>query len=402
MYFSLKYIFALGDMVRAGSVKDTICAVVEQRRAEFIAIAAELFAHPEIGLEEHRASQLLAGLLEREGFAVQAGIAGMPTAFCARRGTAGPTIAILAEMDALPELGHACGHNIIAAAAMGAAVALCSSIPAEAARIVVLGTPAEEQGIGKIELIKAGFFDDVDFAMMVHPSSRRYVTKGYLGLARVRFVFFGKPAHAAAYPEEGINALDGVIQTYNGINALRQQCRQDVRIHGIITDGGVAPNIIPAMAACSFYVRADDLGEVHHAMERVVACAQGAALATGCRLEVHADPRIMAPFRIIEPFADLYAEQLRILGLEEDSVPIDRNRGSSDIGNVSQIVPTIHPHVPIGQGINIHSRDFARATVSPKGELAVLEGAKAMAMTAAELVFQPQLRALIVAAFNKS
>jgi amidohydrolase len=266
----------------------------------------------------------------------------------------------------------------------------------------VLGTPAEEQGIGKIELIKAGVFDNIDFAMMVHPSSRRYVSKGYLGLARLRFTFHGKPAHAAAYPEEGVNALDAVIQTFNSINALRQQTSQDVRIHGIITDGGVAPNIIPSLASCSFYVRAADLEGVHQAVRRVVACARGGATATGCSLEIEEDPRIMAPFRINRAFADLYARQIAILGLSEDDVPADRNRGSSDIGNVSQVLPTIHPHVPIGPGVNIHSPGFAEATVSEAGDAAVLEGAQTLAMTVIDLVYDPECRNKIQEEFDLS
>jgi amidohydrolase len=376
--------------------------LIELRSSEFIAIAHELYKNPETALQEHRSASLLCSFLQSEGFAVNKGLAGMETAFTATFGSGGPTVALLAEMDALPELGHACGHNIIAAAAVGAATALRFVVPQEAAKIKVMGTPAEEQGIGKIELIKAGFFDDIDFAMMVHPSSRRYVTKEYLGLARLRFTFHGKPAHAAAYPEEGINALDGVIQTFNSINALRQQVSQDVRIHGIITDGGVAPNIIPALASCSFYVRAADLEGVHLTVRRVIACAQGAAIASGCSLDIEEDPRIMAPFRINKTFAALYKRQLETLCFPEEEVPIDRNRGSSDIGNVSQVVPTIHPHVPIGSGVNIHSSSFAESTVSAMGDQAVLEGACTLAMTAIDLVFDQECRDIIKEEFKQS
>jgi amidohydrolase len=298
-------------------------------------------------------------------------------------------------MDALPGIGHACGHNVIAAAAVGAAIALRHSLPETAARIIVLGTPAEELGIGKCELIKAGCFQDVDFAMMVHPSSKRQILKMYLGLAKVRFTFFGKSSHAAAYPEEGVNALDGAILTFNGINALRQHVRQDVRIHGIITEGGVAPNIIPEKAACSFYVRADDLGEVEQVMKRVIACAQGAAVASGCRLQVDEDERVLAPLKLNRAFSALYSRQLAFMGLQESSAPADKNKGSSDIGNVSQVVPTIHPHVPIGSGINIHSEGFALATVSEQGKEAVLEGARALALTAADLAAYPEQREAI-------
>jgi amidohydrolase len=377
------------------AIKNMIRHLVEEHKGEFTAIAAALYHSPETGLREYKSAALLSGILEREGFILERGIAGMETAFRAAYGGHGPVIAILAEMDALPEKGHACGHNVIAAAATGAAVVLRHALPAGAAQIVVLGTPAEEQGIGKCELIKAGFFNEIDFAMMVHPSSKRQVVKMYLGLAKVHFTFFGKAAHAAAYPEEGVNALDGVILTFNGVNALRQQVRQDVRVHGIITHGGIAPNIIPEKAACSFYVRADDLAEVAQMKQRVIACAQGAALAAGCRLQVDEDERVLAPLKVNRAFSALYSRQLAYLGLPESTAPADKNKGSSDIGNVSQVVPTIHPHVPIGDGVHIHSDDFARATISAEGQAAVLEGATALALTAAELAASDEVRETI-------
>jgi len=382
------------------AVKRSILAFVESKREELTAIAEELYRHPETGLMEFKASALLAEILGKNGFVVERGIAGLETAFRASIGTAGPSIAILAEMDALPEMGHACGHNIIAAAAVGAALALRHALPQDAARIIVLGTPAEELGIGKVELVRKGALDDVDFAMMVHPSSKRQVVKMYLGLARVRFTFLGRPAHAAAYPDEGINALDAVIQTFNGINALRQQLRQNVRVHGIITEGGVAPNIIPERGGCYFYVRADDLEEVEEVKKRVIACAQGAALASGCRLLVDEDERVLAPLRINRAFSALYSSQLSYLDLQESTAPADKNKGSSDIGNVSQVVPTIHPHVPIGDGLHIHSEDFARATVSEKGKEAVLEGARAMALTATELIASTEWQQKIIKEFK--
>lgn len=380
-------------------LKRDVIAMIDERRDSLTAIARELYDFPETGLNEFRAARLLTGFLEDEGFAVEREIAGLPTAFRATSGSMGPAVAILAEMDALPEMGHACGHNVIAAAAVGAAMALRRIVPPDAARIIVLGTPAEELGIGKVELIKAGFFQEVDFAMMVHPSSKRQVIKSYLGLARVRFTFLGKAAHAAAYPDQGINALDGVIQTFNGVNALRQQLRDDVRVHGIITEGGAAPNIIPAKAACYFYVRADDLAEVYRVRERLIACAEGAARASGSCLEIDVDERVLAPFKINRRFCDLYSAQLAYLGLPEAGAPPGKNKGSSDIGNVSQVVPTIHPHVPIGEGIHIHCEEFARATVSPAGKMAVAEGAKAMALTAVELATSSEMRRCITEEF---
>lgn len=381
-------------------IRQGILEQVDRIRGELTAITEELYHFPETGLKEYRTSALLTGILEREGFGVERGIAGLETAFQACWGTDGPAIAILAEMDALPEMGHACGHNTIAAAALGAAIALRHALPAHMARIIVLGTPAEELGIGKVELVKSGVFEGIDFAMMVHPSSKRQVIKMYLGLAKVRLTYFGKAAHAAAYPEEGVNALDGVIQTFTGINALRQHLREDVRVHGIITEGGVAPNIVPERAACYFYVRAGDLAEVARVKARVVACAEGAALAAGCRLEVDEDDRVLAPLKVNHAFSELYSAQLRFLGLEETNTPPAKNRGSSDIGNVSQVVPTIHPHVPIGEGIHIHSGAFALATVSAQGKEAVLEGARALALTAAELAVSSAAREKIMAEFH--
>lgn len=364
-------------------------------------IVKALQADPEVSLQEFKASALLCNHLAEHGFGVERGLAALETSFCATYGSGRPSIALIAEMDALPGLGHACGHNIIAAAAVGAALILRSLLPAAAATIKLFGTPAEELGIGKIEMIKAGCFSGTDFAMMVHPSSKRQVIKHFLGLAKVRFIFHGKPAHAAAYPEDGINALDAVIQTFNGINALRQQVRQDVRIHGIITDGGTAPNIIPAKAACYFYIRADDLAELERVKARVTACAEGAAVAAGCRLEVDADPRVIAPMKILPSYYAIYSKQLALLGLEETKLPSDRNKGSSDIGNLSQAVPTIHPHVPIGTGINIHTEGFAAATVSLQGEMAAIEGATALALTAIELVFSAELREAVTKEFHE-
>lgn len=365
-------------------------------------IVKTLQADPEISLQEFRSSALLCKLLEEQGFDVDKGLAALETSFCATYGNGSPSIALIAEMDALPGLGHACGHNIIAAAATGAALILKSLLPADAATIKLFGTPAEELGIGKIEMIKAGCFSEIDFAMMVHPSSKRQVIKHFLGLAKVRFTFHGRPAHAAAYPEDGINALDAVIQTFNAINALRQQVRQDVRIHGIITEGGTAPNIIPAKASCYFYIRADELDELERVKERVFSCAEGAAVATGCRLEINADPRVIAPMRILPSYYAIYSKQLAILGLEEANSPSDRNKGSSDIGNLSQVLPTIHPHVPIGEGINIHTEGFAAATVSLQGEMAALEGATALALTALELVFSAELREIVTKEFHEN
>ena len=390
-----------GVIAVSENLKEEISANVDGLQKDLEEIVRRLHAQPETGLQEHKTAAYLAGVLAGAGFSVESGIAGLDTAFRATWGTGPVTVALLAEMDALPGLGHACGHNVIAAAAVGGAIALSRSLRPEQMRVVVFGTPAEELGIGKLELIRHGYFDDIDAAMMVHPSSRRQVIKEYLGLAKIRFTFRGKPAHAAAYPEEGINALDGVIQTFNAINALRQQLRDDVRVHGIITEGGAAANIIPARAACYFYVRAVDLDELDRVKARVIACARGAALATGTEVSVEEDERVMAPLRINEHFYKVYSDQLAWLGLPEANGRRDLHRGSSDIGNVSQVVPTIHPHVPLGPGLHIHTEAFAAATVSAAGFDAAAEGAKALALTAAALALDTAVLAEIRAQFNQ-
>lgn len=364
------------------AMRRQICDAVDEIEATIHDLVRQLYEYAEVGLQEVRSAALLSKLLEQDGFYVTRGCAGMATAFTAGYGSGKPHVALIAEMDALPGMGHACGHNVIAAAACGAALVLRRMLPSDRLRLSVFGTPAEELGLGKVAMIDAGLFKDVDFCLMVHPSSRRQVIKHYLGLSRLQFTFYGVPAHAAAYPEEGINALDAVVQAYTSINALRQQVRQDVRIHGIITDGGQAPNIIPERAACTYYVRADDLDEVERVRARLIACAEGAALATGCRLEVKQLGNLLAPLKVNRRLSALYSAQLAWLGLPEANRPPDKNKGSSDIGNVSQVVPTIHPHVPIGDGLHIHSEGFARATVAPQGLAAAVEGAKTLALTA--------------------
>jgi amidohydrolase len=300
-------------------------------------------------------------------------------------------VALLAEMDALPGIGHGCGHNLIGPAAAGAAAVLSKVLPESAGTVLVLGTPAEEDGGGKIALLNAGLFREVDCAMMVHPSSKRMVTKGFIGLVRINLTFTGRSSHASAYPEEGINALDGVIQTFNGVNAMRQQLGSDVRIHGIITDGGRVPNIIPERASATFYVRsAGGMKELNATKERFLRCVRGAALATGCEVAIEEEEEVNAPMKVNGSLAGIFREQLHYLGLEEErNIPDDRNLGSSDIGNVSQVLPTIHPLVPMRRGVNIHTSEFADATISDDGHRALSEGVKCLALTTLEVMTNP-------------
>jgi metal-dependent amidase/aminoacylase/carboxypeptidase family protein len=237
--------------------------------------------------------------------------------------------------------------------------------------------------------------------MMVHGSGRRTAAKYFLGMTELRFTFNGRASHASAYPEEGINALDAVIQTFNSINALRQHFKSDVRVHGIITDGGRAPNIIPEKAEAVFFVRAGELEELERMKKRVIGCAEGAARATGAALTVATIGESNAPLKHNRALIDAYMGSLDYLGLKVDNHPPDKNMGSSDIGNVSQVVPAIHPQVPISQGLKIHTREFADSTVTPDGHRALMEGVRALGLTAIELLLNPGLIQRIKEDFQK-
>jgi metal-dependent amidase/aminoacylase/carboxypeptidase family protein len=239
--------------------------------------------------------------------------------------------------------------------------------------------------------------------MMVHPSSRRHVAKGYLALHRVRFTYHGRASHAAAYPEHGVNALDGVLLLFQSIGMLRQQLKDTVRVHGIITDGGKAPNIIPERAQAYFYVRGENDRDLAEAVEKVMACAEGAAKATGCRLEVEPGVYRLSAMAVNPQIAASYRKALALLGLPESDAPTDKNRGSSDIGNVSRVVPTIQPNVPISDGerVEIHTRPFEKATCSPSGVAGMMEGIRAMSLTAADLLASPDLVKAAWSSFKK-
>jgi amidohydrolase len=373
-------------------LKQRAIAEVDVRRGELIRIADTIHANPELGFEEYEAAALLSGTLEKNGFAVERGVAGMETAFVAtlRGQNGGPTVAFLAEYDALAGLGHACGHNIIGTAAVGAGLAMKTVFPELAGTIHVIGTPAEEGGGGKAIMVDAGVFTGIDVAMMVHPSSRNLLGRLALTAYPINIEFFGKPAHAAGAPDKGINALDAVIQTYNSINALRQHLRDDVRIHGVITHGGDAPNIVPEYAEAQFIARAADTSYAAEVLEKVRACAEGAALATGARLEFkQRGPRYDA--RMPNPkLMSLFKKNMEALGLDVELATGNERMGSSDIGNVSQVIPAIHPYIAIApEDIAGHTNEFRKASASPAGHEGLVNGAKAMAMTAVDLLAVP-------------
>ena len=351
----------------------------------------------ELALGEIRTSETLSSFLEERGFRVVRGIAGMDTAFRAefRFGRGRPRVALLCEMDALPGIGHACGHNIggVASACAAAALASFGAGRLRSGSVVAFGTPAEEMGYGKARMVKEGVFRGIDAAMMVHASSRRHVAKGYLALHKIRFTYRGKASHAAAYPEHGINALDGVLLLFQGIAALRQHLPDTVKVHGIVTEGGQAPNIVPERAQAYFYVRGEDDAQLLETVPRIKACARAAAEATGCRLEMEEGPYTLSAMKVNPVLAASWRRTLALLGLEESGAPTDRNRGSSDIGNVSRVVPALQPNVPISSGerVEIHTRAFADATVSPAGIAGMMEGIRGLALTAYDLFADPAL-----------
>jgi amidohydrolase len=364
-----------------------LLAAIDREADEAVALARWMSVHPEISLAEHETSARYIAFLSARGFEIETPVAEIETAFVARHGAETATIraALLAEMDALPEIGHACGHNLSGPASLLAASALASVLPDDAARIVVVGTPAEEIGVGKRALVAAGVFDDVDCAMMAHASDMRRAHRLFLGNVKYEFVYHGKAAHAAAYPHEGINALDGVIAFFVALGLLRQQLPPSVRAHGIVSDGGRAPNVIPERAAARVWVRALEAKVLTAAAKCVVRCAEGAAAATGTRLEILVDESASPPMRVNLPLVDAYRRQLDALGLPQTPHASDEAIGSSDITHVSQVTPTIHPNFPIGRGLELHTRAFAEATTSAEGEAGMLEAACALALAVWEL-----------------
>jgi len=375
------------------AVKDQIAAAVERLGDELESLSRRIHDHPELGYQEVKAAGWLTEFLDGQGFKVERGVAGVDTAFRATIESGdGPTIAILCEYDALPAIGHACGHNVIATAGVGAGAALAAvrdKLPN--GRVCVIGTPAEEGGGGKVRLIRGGVFSDVDAAMMIHGWDRWVPHQDLLGVVRVGFEFTGKAAHASADPWEGVNALDGVIQTFNNVGMLRQQVRPDARIHGIVTSGGAAPNIIPELAAAMFYVRAASLEYLEQLQARVIACAEGAATATGCTVKATLYDNTYEPMKRNRTLAEAFRVNMQRVGVPE-SPELKERLGSSDVGNVSQVIPTIQPYVRIApEGTPWHSRAFAEAAVSPLAREGMLAAAKVMAMTTLDLLAEPGL-----------
>ena len=376
-------------------------SAIETSKTDLFDLSKDIHAHPELNYEEFYSSNALAGFLEQRDFSVERGIGGVVTAFRATiPGGAGngPTIAVLAEYDALPEIGHGCGHNLIAMAAMGAALGLQANAPNLPGRIEVIGTPAEEGGGGKIRLLEAGVFDGVDATLSSHPFSNRTIVPAVsprgeswsLAMVGYRYLYHGRAAHAAAAPEAGVNALNAVIHLFTGIDALRQHLRDDVRIHGVITDGGTAPNVVPEFAAANFMLRSRS-GQYlsDEVVGKVRQVAEGAAAMTGARLEVE---EFYPFYENVQPnltLAQAVGANLQALGVRlDDPIPGRPGSGAStDFGNVSQAMPAYELRYAVSETpVASHTRDMCETAITDYALSSALQVAKALSLTAADLL----------------
>ena len=365
------------------SLDDAVRVAIDRVADRILALSHDLHAHPEVAWEEERSCTRVAGALADAGFAVEEQFTGLETAFLARRGTGPLHLALCAEYDALPGMGHACGHNVIAAISTGAAAALVPFVDDLGITLSVYGTPAEEGGGGKIEILDRGGFAGVHAAAMVHPGPVDVARAEPYAVSHSHIRYDGKSAHAAAFPDRGVNAADAFTIAQVAIGLLRQQFPHDVRVHGIMTNGGEAPNAIPQRTEGRWYVRAGTLAELSGLEERVNRCFEAGAHATGCELTITAESKPYAEFRNDDGLLDLYVRRAeetgRRFGSGSDSL---MNRASTDMGNVSQRIPAIHPYIGIDSlpAVN-HQPEFAAAAASVAADRAALDGARALALT---------------------
>ncbi len=368
---------------------------------ELISTSRAIHALAEIGFEEYESSRILSGVIGQHGFRVDRGISGMPTAFVARRGDAGPHVAFVCEYDALRGLGHACGHNLIATSSAGAGIALARSLKGAGvdARVSIVGAPAEEGGGGKIPLCHDGLFDDCDAVLIFHPSDRTASMQYALACTHWEWTFRGKAAHAAGHPDHGINALDAFVHAYNGVSLWRQQLRDDARVHGFIIEGGTAPNIIPELTRGEYLTRARD-GEYLRAMNvRFRAIFEAAAQATGCELQLD-ERETYLDLRSNAVLAERASLHLAEVGLREDRVVPWERTGSTDVGDVSYAAPTLHPEFAIAdEGIGPHTHGFRDAALSARGEHAMLQAAEVLARIGADVILDTDVRHRVRDAF---
>jgi len=371
------------------ALKTAVDASVTAAAADLIRLSETLHAHPETAWQEHRAAGWVGEALAAAGFRVTPGYLGLDTALLAEAGTGPTIIGIMAEYDALPGLGHACGHNLIAASAVGAGLALAPLADELGLTVRVYGTPAEEGGGGKIELIEAGAFRDLDLAMMVHPAPVDVAEARPFAVSHSHIAYDGVSAHAAAYPDQGVNANDAFLVAQVAIGLLRQQLPADTRVHGVQTVGGDAPNAIPERTEGRWYARANSLAELSVLEERVNRCFEAGALASGATLRITPESKPYSEFRTDEQALRFYRENAIARGrvFADPDVAGRMNRASTDMGNVSQLVPAIHPYIGVGSlPYGNHQKEFAAACVGPVAEKALLDAAVLIAWTAVDVV----------------
>jgi amidohydrolase len=379
--------------------KQRLGAAIDERADVLLDVSHQIHAHPELNYEEHFAHDLLTEVIEGDGLTVTRGARDIPTAFEARAGESGPTVAVLCEYDALPGVGHACGHNVIAAAGLGAGLAAASLAAELGGRVVIMGTPAEEGGGGKVFLLDRGAFEGVDAALMVHPADADLSAMDVIAVQQCHVTYHGEAAHAAAFPQRGRNALDALILGYVNVAALRQHISSGERIHGIVTDGGDKPNIVPAYTRAEWMVRSPTLARLDRLKERFTACLQGGADAAGCTMEIEWLDPAYADMVDNDAIVARYTANAGALGRTVADPSRDgRVVGSTDMGNVSYAVPSIHPMIQVApSGVPIHTPAFAGFAGGAEGDRAVIDGAKALAWTVADLwldeALLPQARA---------
>jgi amidohydrolase len=393
------------DGVIAGApagVSAAIATHVDAWAEQLAGLSHAIHAQPELAFAEHFAASAVADLLGSHARDVQVGKWGLDTAFHATAGSGQPHVAILAEYDALPGLGHGCGHNVICASAVGAFLSLAPVIDELGGRVSLIGTPAEEGGGGKELIARAGGFDDVDAAMMVHPAGADAVECPWLGLREVNVVYHGLAAHAAAAPYLGRNALDAVVTAYQSIAQLRQHLLPVERVHGVITDGGAKPNIVPDRAAAEFYFRSPTVATLQQLTDRAHAIFEAAAAATATTVEIDwASVPVYLPVRTNRALGARYISALD--GRRRVQLAAAVPSGSTDMGNVSVRVPSIHPKIAIAPPtVSAHSVAFAEWAVSPQADRAVLDGAIGLARTAADFLADEALRQATAAEFGRA
>jgi len=389
-------------MSRLDDLKKRALDEIEAHRDQLIELSLRIHANPETAFQETKAAGWLSDYLEAEGFAVERGICQIDTAFRASYGSGRPRVAFLAEYDALAGIGHGCGHNIIAMASLGAAIATKAIVSEAGGTALAIGTPAEEAAGGKVLMANRGAFDNLDVAMLVHPANRDVAVTYALACLELGVEYFGRAAHAAARPEAGINALDALVIAYNSVSALRQHIRDSARIHGIITDGGQAMNVVPEHAAGVFLLRAEDDDYLEELKEKVLACFRAGAEATGARLEYRwgEEARYRA-MRSNRALAEAYRRNMEALGRQVQERDSGRSMGSTDMGNVSALVPAIHPMMAIAPpDVSIHTPEFCDVAASEAGQRGLLDAAKAMAMTAVDVLLDADLRRRIEEEFR--